>query len=252
MGDLKRLVHRFTIQEDRFLKKLSAPLENLGISHFCFYTISNEGRFGILSTYPEQLEYYYTHDFYLRNPYLVDPGLLTSGVACVPTSFDPESFDLMSSRFKIRDLFLIQQHTQKGLDAALFFSNEGPVQKSYLEHLFLLTKFISYFKQSAEQLLLQMEEESFDLKQAKGASFFAGDRKWPLSALDPQTTAFLKQVSLLSKREQQCLDLYKNGWSAQATAAFLGLSRRTVETYFESIKNKLGCSSKSELLTKYK
>ena len=40
------------------------------------------------------------------------------------------------------------------------------------------------------------------------------------------------------------LTIYLEGRSAQSTAAILGLSRRTVEHYFENIKVKLNCRSK--------
>ena len=51
----------------------------------------------------------------------------------------------------------------------------------------------------------------------------------------------------LSKREQECLELYFNGRLAQTTAAALNLSQTTVGHYFENILDKLGCQFKSEL-----
>ena len=56
------------------------------------------------------------------------------------------------------------------------------------------------------------------------------------------------QIEKLTPRERQCLKLLTEDKSAKETAALLGLSRRTVESYFENIKNKLSCTYKHEVL----
>jgi len=52
----------------------------------------------------------------------------------------------------------------------------------------------------------------------------------------------------LSAREQQCLHHLLKGKTAKWIAEKLGLSKRTIEFYFENIKSKMGCENKSELL----
>jgi DNA-binding CsgD family transcriptional regulator len=54
-----------------------------------------------------------------------------------------------------------------------------------------------------------------------------------------------------SLREKQCLEDIVSGKSSRESAERLGLSRRTVESYIENIKNKLNCKNKSELIIKY-
>jgi len=68
---------------------------------------------------------------------------------------------------------------------------------------------------------------------------------------------YLSEISLkdiknfnLSKRETQCLTLILKGKSMREIAGILHISRRTVETYIENIKDKLGCHTKSELISK--
>jgi len=58
-----------------------------------------------------------------------------------------------------------------------------------------------------------------------------------------------KKAERLSCRERQCLRLLIEEKTAKETASILGLSRRTVEYYFENIKNKLSCWSKKEILS---
>lgn len=51
-------------------------------------------------------------------------------------------------------------------------------------------------------------------------------------------------------RESECLFLLLRGKSAKEIAGFLELSCRTVEGYIEHIKNKMGVSSRSEVIAK--
>lgn len=56
------------------------------------------------------------------------------------------------------------------------------------------------------------------------------------------------QASRLSKRERECLSALLDRKTAKQAAEHLSLSPRTVESYYENIKDKLGCDSKKELL----
>lgn len=58
----------------------------------------------------------------------------------------------------------------------------------------------------------------------------------------------LPAIEKLSAREAQCLQMIAKGLTAKAIADKLDLSKRTVETYIESVKSKLGCHNKTELI----
>lgn len=53
----------------------------------------------------------------------------------------------------------------------------------------------------------------------------------------------------LSIRQSECLYYLVRGMSAKQIAKILNLSHRTVEDYIESLKNKLNCDAKSELIS---
>jgi DNA-binding CsgD family transcriptional regulator len=54
----------------------------------------------------------------------------------------------------------------------------------------------------------------------------------------------------MSERERQCILHILKGKTANQIANIMGLSSRTVESYIENIKDKLGCTSKSTLIEK--
>jgi DNA-binding CsgD family transcriptional regulator len=57
-------------------------------------------------------------------------------------------------------------------------------------------------------------------------------------------------VCNLSERELECLFFILRGKSAKQIGEYIRLSKRTVESYIENVKNKFGCHSKSELIIK--
>lgn len=54
----------------------------------------------------------------------------------------------------------------------------------------------------------------------------------------------------LTKKEHECLFLLVRGKTASEIALMLNVSKRTIETHIENIKNKFGCTKKSELIEK--
>lgn len=52
----------------------------------------------------------------------------------------------------------------------------------------------------------------------------------------------------LSNRELECLFYTLRGKTARQIADIMALSKRTVESYLETIKNKIGCANKADLL----
>ncbi|MCK4870577.1 MAG: helix-turn-helix transcriptional regulator [Gammaproteobacteria bacterium] len=51
-----------------------------------------------------------------------------------------------------------------------------------------------------------------------------------------------------SKREAECLVKFMQGMTVRETAQVFGLSIRTVEFYVKNMRQKVGCSTKAELI----
>lgn len=245
------LIEKHTLKNHQKLKKLTAPLqEQLGISIFSYYSIDDQGQFCFLSNNAAQAEFYYANQLYAYNPYLVHPHLLRTGCILAKSVVDPEYYEISRRKFYVGNLFMVQKRNGNRVEGCLFGDSEEntSLNERYLKNLPLLNRFSAYFKKESKDWIGTIERQGYNLNEAKGAAFKEGSSDCLLQAEDPISSQFLKKISGLSRREEQCLESYRNGHSAQSTAALLGLSQRTVEHYFESIKSKLDLASKRDLL----
>lgn len=256
MKNLQRLINSYSIRYNNKIKHICDPLTDLlNIPFFTYYNIDSEGRYCLLSNYPDECEYYYSEKMYLANPYLIHPDLIRSGYVMTTSTPSQDYLETLSKaqrKFQTNNPFLMIQKSGDLIEGFLFATNNNNPNFShhYLNHLDLLKKFGRYFLQETESFLKRIRDDRYNLHEAKGDAFLERNPLLPLSNKSPNLENFLKSISHLSPREQECLELFRQGKSAQSTAAKLGLSRRTVEHYFESIKNKLNCHSKWDLLNR--
>lgn len=251
MSDLFQIIKSYSIKHDRKIKEICSPLvDYLNTPVFTYYFVEADGRFGYISNQPEFNEYYFSQKLYLGNPYFAHPSLFRSGYDLQPCTMDAETQEILKNRFQADHLFLTIHANESTMEGFIFANNninaDGAIH--YLPYLDLFNKFGRYFKREAKDLIGQMRADQYNIQSLRGQEQFELPTSVPLAKEDPKIKAFLKIVSGLSPQEGRCLELFKEGKSSQATAAIMGLSQRTVEHYFENIKNKLGCSSKYELL----
>lgn len=69
-----------------------------------------------------------------------------------------------------------------------------------------------------------------------------------LGLLEQISTLPMQKLVNLSEREKDCLRYLIEGKTAKETACLLNLSHRTIEYYFENLKDKLNCVTKRELI----
>jgi DNA-binding CsgD family transcriptional regulator len=75
------------------------------------------------------------------------------------------------------------------------------------------------------------------------------DKKFDLN-IKNYTLDHHQNLFKLTERECECIFLMLRGKMAKEIAAFLSLSKRTVESYIENIKNKMNCRNKTEIVVK--
>lgn len=248
---LQDIIQHHSMKHFSKLRKICAPLVDcLDTPMFSYYSIDGEGRFSALTNHPEPLDYYYSKKRYLDNPYLSHPHFFRSGSTCAPFDFDSDSLSVFNKEFNLFYFFILLQRRGNSIEAFLFakLGSDFEAMTALLSQVDLLRTFAAYFRQEAKPLLAEVAKDSFNLKAEKKEKFLIADPSLSISSENPTVSQFLKSVAPLSPQELRCLELFKQGYSAQATGAILGLSDRTVEFYFNNMKAKLGCSSKWEFL----
>lgn len=250
MNDLTHLVNNYTVKQEKLLKKICSPLEIIGVPFFVYYSIDKKGNFGTLSNYTEQVEFYYSEKLYLKEAYLSSPTLFRSGFTLKPLIPSPNYWDLCYTKFQASHMLLIQKTHGELLEGFIFSApgiNKDNVQV-LVQQINLLEKFTHYFKREAASLIGNMLAEGYSVLKEKGESFFHVPENLPLTIEKKNIEHFLNAILPLTKREHQCLELFKQGRSAQAVASILNISQRTVEHHYDSIRDKLGVQSKWDLL----
>lgn len=251
MSDFLNYYRKYNVKHENTIKSLCEPLcTHLNIYSFSYYSIDKIGNFTYISNTIEFNEYYFSNQLFLTNPYYSHPNFFISGSAIIPCSTDENSQRMLKNKFKADHILLTLEKSEIGLEGFIFGSLafDKAQCSSYISIIPALKKFQKYFKEEAKIIIGKMNSEKFNIKEACHNTFSYVDPDIPLSNTNPKIQSFLKKISKLSQQEQRCLDLFQKGHSAQATAAVMGISKRTVEYYFENIKNKLNCHSKWELL----
>ncbi|PJD94809.1 MAG: hypothetical protein CK425_10485 [Parachlamydia sp.] len=246
--NLNHLVRQYTIKYEHTLKRICAPLHDLNISDLGYAIIKPDGSFCNLSTFPAFLKYYYAEK--KTNPCFSHPDLFQAGYTLLPCTSNSLFLKACESQYDINYALCRFQKHRECMEIFFFHS---AIKKSKdclhsLEKVYLLDKFATYFRQETKTLITKALKEGYNISKARGRAFYEASPQLNLLSDNCKTKQFLKKTSPLTAREHQCLDLLKQGRSAQATAAILDLSQRTVGHYFENIKAKLGCQSKMELL----
>lgn len=245
--------------------KVTRPLhEHFGISYFTYHEIDEHGRYTVLVDRPDWAEYYVAQKLYLSDPFLRHPSNYKSGMTRLLTFVEEDHKEKVlkaGHKFNLDPdtaILIIDKHET----SVEFFGFVAPKDASNIDNIYLnnpqlFKTFATYFKEELKQLLSKMQDDAGYLKELKGADFF---RQKPIhpGLSSSQLTAYLQDLkykpiieraAALSARERQCLTFLLKGKSAKETATLLKLSPRTIEFYFENIKNKMHCHSKHQLFT---
>ena len=237
-----------------------APLKDfLGIGHFWFYKISNSGNYSYFGTHMNWNEYCYGNSMHEDFTCLRHPDTQTSGMSLMKNTSDgsfKSVIDTAWQKYKINFSVNLQEKTADGIEAFGFATAHKNDHSDgiLLNELDLLRAFTKSFRQQNQKLFGLLEDNQVDLSPYLGEKFYRGQAE---QTSKNSRALFLRQLGVsphvdLSKREKEILQFMLHGYPVSYVAMQLGLSDRTVESYILSLKNKLNCSVKLELIEKAK
>ncbi len=133
-------------------------------------------------------------------------------------------------------------------------SHETWMSEFYLCNTELLLRFCSYFREQAIDLL-QLSKKNENLiflpktfLQKADSGSLRIDAFIEETQIKKYTVDAPNGLVSISKKEMQCIELLCQGSSVREAAEQLCLSKRTIETHTDNVKNKLSLSTKSGLI----
>jgi len=234
------------------VKEIAKPFFDIsGISYFHYGAFYKSGHCVALCSNTEWHKFWVEADLYLLNANYPT----NSYNLCEITS--PIIAENAKKYFKIDHFFEITKEYEDHYVLAGFDTNCGNdrIVDYYLNNRDLLERFTLYFKEQAHKLIALSEkkgnriilpefrDKNFELRPAGVHEIDFISQKNTNQQAD-----FNNHIRLFSKRELDCIRYLLLGNSMRETGDKLLISPRTVETYIENVKNKLGCNKKSELI----
>lgn len=261
---LFEMTEKFSSKNINLISRKCAPLFNfLPINFFWFQFHSKDGKFNCIGNNPDLMLHFYEEKMYLDTPFFVTPEWIVPGIYLVndiERQKYHENWNCLEKKFNSRHLFSFTKHDgercyEYGFSARC---NEKTSSSLIINQIPLINAFIDYFETEFSHIIQEMVNNPIDLNKELKLKFYQEkNSQIPYDLNKEQKLKFLKQIdknfnqSILftefTPREKEVIALYYKGIPAREVANKLKLSNRTVEFYIENIKNKLSCTSKTEL-----
>lgn len=156
----------------------------------------------------------------------------------------------------------LYRHTDEYIDS---WSFAGELQDEnlfilYIKHIDIFEKFINYAEKNSSDLLKVEDSRLFQFSTGD-VTVRTSDSDYSEAYINnfKRNSPLFKNVLpqgesniYLTRRENDLLDCLALGMTSKDIAQELGISYRTVECYLQSLKSKLGCNRKSEVIRKAK
>jgi DNA-binding CsgD family transcriptional regulator len=143
---------------------------------------------------------------------------------------------------------VIDENTQQ---ICFFGSNSPMIYSHFVNKLTLIKPFLRFFIYKNQTIMDTQKIHKFNLAQNNKnylrSSNHITDRELLNHLL--HDIGILHKRYKITKREWQCIQMLKLGKTAKETGQIIGLSRRTVESYFDNLKKKINLNSKSNILS---
>lgn len=240
----------------RFCKPLD---EYFGINHFWYYRISNSGDYAYLGSHTAWTEYCFTEGLTGSFSCLRHPNTLQSGIYLMKSDQQADYQKMQEKaleKFQINFSLNLLEKQPSGVEAFGFASRfrDAKADERLLNELPLLRQFCHEFRKTQKSLFKRLDEVQVNLAEHFGDLFYEKSKELGMAH---NRQAFLQKIGLgwiysLTPREVDVMRHMAHGYPASYIAQKLDIRLKTVENYIAILKDKLGCSSKSELISKAK
>lgn len=260
--DIQFLKKYPTLSRCAEIEQICSPLKTLDIHHFHYLKNYDDGSQVNLCNEGHWIEHFFNKRYYENGFFEKHPCLYKSGIILWSTFNGQDIFNDGKNFFDIANGLTI---VNKLKDSCEFYFFGASAENEfatpfYVNNLDLLKKFILYFKDRAWKIIKEHERKKLILPKDNNILDICFNK---VSTKDQIRKKFLQSIKtnkriiinngkeiIIYGRELECLLQTAKGKQAKVIAKSMNISPRTVETYIERIKIKLGCKTKTALIEK--
>jgi|GEM_PF-1117427 len=268
--------YQYTKSVQRLFDQICKPLKELSIDFFSYMRIFKNGQYLLISNNPD-LNYLYlgtiksagefwTHKISNDNMSTTNEEKSNFFIySPIINNFDKNKDPVVHLTYDLgikRGISTYKSEDDYSIENYAFCTREvtDPSLELYLNNYQLLDRFIRYFKDKSQDMIdtsdkrkLAYYNHDFDLhNRSYQQKTEMKVRKFLEMTRCRYTSISTKKGNVIPTiRELECINYMLKGYSMKQVANILDLSPRTVEAYIQNIKQKTGCTSKSDLLSAF-
>lgn len=227
-----------------------------------FLELDGSGNMYIVGNRPDFGEEYLSHKAYILDSHLTFSSKFENYEGEIRAFHTRDEYELLhfskdslfQEKFGLHCGFSYKEKIDNDTHRIYWFaSDSSEIYNDLINNLVVFKKFLEYFKKENEPVIKYFQQRKFNISDKKENYFSKDDEKAFFSEREKinyllHSMGILDKNETITKREWQCIKIFQLGKTASKTGEMLGISRRTVETHFNSIKEKLNINSKSEIM----
>ncbi len=243
------------------INKIITPLaDTLSIKHFRYLKLYGDGSRILLSNYPDCTRYVYEQNRYQKMWFDGEfPEYLKEGqYAWNINRLNDDSKEEEKFEQELNNqlgLYHGVTFVSPGLNYFEIFSFDTKDAMIYKAHNNLFLRFMLYFKEQANKLIMKGEHEKIIIPLTQNL-FDNNLNKNKLAFSDFLEKTKINRYYLkgsysnvyLTSKEAQCIYWLVQGKTAEETALIENIHVKTVQTHLENIRRKLGCFKQTQLV----
>jgi LuxR family transcriptional regulator len=246
---------------------ISIPhLSLLGIEHFFYMELDEEGRFALYDSNADLFHDYLDTGIILEIPQNIlktyqSVGVYSIDIDTLLGSIQAQNYGLFEKYNLKHSLRLVEVNHRNGqkilsifaFDASDEHTSENELLKYYKELHAFSQFFTDRFIARVRTVRYLTEDKKFQQMLKEWFAHYMQEievRNKYAVGLNQANAGYMKSIkkSTLTKRELEILRLYKDHYTSEDTAKKLNISKRTVDRHFENMREKFSCFTKEELL----
>ncbi len=220
--------------------------------------LDNTGHALVVGNRPDFGEAFINRKGYKLDPHLVFSDNFSDGIKAFTSR---EEYNLMylqassfyGKNFGVHNGFVWQEKIGKEIQRLYFFGSDTPeIYNAVVNNLSLFKRFLKFFKEENKHIVNYFRLNKFDIASNREQYFVKNNhcnisKRQQLNSM-LHILGLIEENKNITEREWQCIEMLELGQSAARTGEILGISRRTVESHLQSVKDKLGVRKKSEII----